>query len=96
MAASNFRGSVNTTGIVRLLCDVDVSGKSQMVPLTGNKFEIKCIYMYVNACIHDINDISMATLYVIESINSSALWPNLPDETGNRASRMVTTKTGNT
>jgi len=47
-----FSGSVNTTGIVRLLNDVNVSGKSQMVALTG----ITCF----SACIYDTVEISKA------------------------------------
>jgi len=35
-------GSVNTTAIVRSLCDVRVSGKSQMAGKTENRFEITC------------------------------------------------------
>jgi len=56
MAVGMFSRSVNTTGIVRLLRDVKVSGKSQLAALTGNRFEITCILN----CIHDTNEISTA------------------------------------
>jgi len=54
---SMFSGSVNTTGIGRLLCIVNKSDKSQMAALTGNGFEIA----YILPCIHETNEISTAT-----------------------------------
>jgi len=84
-------GSDHTSGI-ELLCDVSVSGNSQMAALTGNRFEIMCI----SACIHESNETSATTRVLLASCNSSAFWPNLTDETGIRESKMAATKTGNT
>jgi len=43
-AITMFSGSDNTTGKVRLLSSVNVSGKSKMAALTGNRFEPQLIY----------------------------------------------------
>jgi len=72
-----FSGFDNTTGVVRFPCDVNVSGKSQMVALTGNRFEITRI----SACTQDTNEFSTAT-HVDGSSNSSVLLRKLHNETG--------------